>query len=262
MENVVPALSGDGIYALEQLPAADCPVVLLAHGINADHTEDRSAGKPGMFDLVVEKLSALGIGTLRFDFRGHGRSAEVPGFVSIRSEVSDLDVVLQYITDTHGRMDGLVACSFGACATSAVADERKLGAIALINPVLRPLETFIDPGSSWARQSFTPAAMAELEHSGKLLLDDTFPLGRDFVEDVRISNPAESFRVYDGPMFVAHGTIDSYVPFEYSRDFAASRVCSFLSVNGSEHGFGRIEDREFVADATTSFISWSLSLSG
>lgn len=49
-------------------------MVLLMHGINADLTEDRSSDKPGLFDLIVEGLSAKGIGSLRFDFRGHGKS--------------------------------------------------------------------------------------------------------------------------------------------------------------------------------------------
>src|SRR5262249_1911683 len=151
-------------------------------------TEDRSSTKPGLFDLLVERFRNAGLGTIRFDFRGHGRSAAVEGYVSIQSELADLRNVVSDAGRRNLDVAGMVACSFGACATSFFLTEDAASSIrcaCLVNPVIRPFETFLEPGSPWAQQSFTADALAKLEETGLLLLDGEFPLGAAFVRDIR-----------------------------------------------------------------------------
>lgn len=261
IEQEIEALQEGGIFALECIPSNDAPVIVLAHGINADHTEDRSANKPGLFDLLVEGLVSEGFGTIRFDFRGHGKSGAVPGYVSISSEVEDLNHVLRVAGEANRQVMCIVGCSFGACATSNAlansADTAVVSAV-LINPVLKPYETFIDPGTEWARASFTPEALRKLEADGVLMLDGSFPLGPSFMRDLQSVDPTGDLDKFAGSMAIVHGSADTYVPFEVSRDYAAKRRCSFLSVDGSEHGFGNIHDRRFVAEFVTDYISWSI----
>jgi uncharacterized protein len=259
MESQVESLRANGIYAVEQLPDNDSPVILLAHGINSDHTEDRSAQKPGLFDLMVDAAAQAGIGTVRFDFRGHGESAPVDGFVSIRSEVEDLKIVLNDARARGRQVFGVASASFGACATCAVLEEAPyLKSVVLLNPVLSPLGTFLDPGSEWARASINDAGLDKLKKTGSLMLDGDFPLGKDFIDDMRSFDPVMDLSNFNGAVSIVHGTADTYVQFEYSRMAAASLSCAFLPIIGSEHGFGVLRDRIFVAEEAVRFSEWAI----
>lgn len=259
MEKPIESLVSNGIFALEQVPDADARVIVLMHGINSDLTEDRSRDKPGIFDIIVDLAGQCGIGTIRFDFRSHGDSVPVDGHVSIRSEIADIHVVLDDAKARGRRVEGFVAASFGACAASAVlAGQGSLKSAVFLNPVLRPLETFLDPGSAWARQSINPDSLARLAATGSLLLDETFPLGRSFIDDLRTFRPAADLLKYAGALSIIHGTADTYVPFEYSREESAVLGCGFLPIKGAEHGFGVIRDREFVAAETVRFTEWAI----
>jgi hypothetical protein len=260
MESIVGTLGDRGVYALEREPGSGDLTVVLAHGINADHTEDRSASKPGLFDVIVDRLSTHGIGTIRFDFRGHGQSDPVDGYVSISSEVEDLERVLEYASRAGRNVVALVGCSFGACATSVVVAKRMamVENLVLLNPVVRPRETFLEPGSDWARQSFTPEALAALGSGAPLMLDGDFPLGQRFVDDVATIEPTELLRNYKGKLAIVHGTLDTYVPFEYSRHFANEMKSTFVAVTGSEHGFGNMDARNFVAGFVGDYLCWAV----
>ncbi|MFD5814545.1 alpha/beta hydrolase [Streptomyces sp. NPDC127038] len=260
MEMEIGALAERGIFALEQRGQQGAPSVVLLHGINADHTEDRSSTKPGLFDLLVESLAAQGIGTVRFDFRGHGHSKAVDGHVSIESEFEDLDVVMSWLVDNGRRPQSVVACSFGACATGLYLERKstQFECVVLVNPVLKPLETFLEPGSPWARENFNEASLRQLDETGTLMLDGELPLGVNFVRDVKTVQPQRGLSEYRGPLSIVHGNADTYVPFEYSADFARRQQASMLVVTGSEHGFGVMKDREFVAAHVSSYVAWAL----
>jgi len=246
-------LSKRGIFALWQSPHSGAPVAILAHGIDADHTEGRSEGKPGLFDMVVERLSDHGVATLRFDFRGHGESSPVSGGVTIESEVEDLHQVLELIPSRR-TCSAMISCSFGACATSQIAASAGISAAVYLNPVVDPYATFFDPGTCWSRQSIGAQGRQILQNGGRVLLDGEFPLERSFLDSVVKAEVSRKIAESKVPTLFAHGYSDSYVDWSRTRDIAVSQKhFSFVSID-SEHGFGDLSDGQFIASIAADFV--------
>jgi alpha/beta superfamily hydrolase len=86
---------------------------------------------------VAEVCGALGFATLRFNFRGVGRSTGTHG--EGRAETRDVEAALAHLRDTlgPGRLVALAGYSFGALVASGVATAgRELAGLALIAPPL------------------------------------------------------------------------------------------------------------------------------
>lgn len=256
LERVVPELAEKGIYALENL-STSMPNVLLMHGINSDLHEDASPLKRGFFDRLVAELHALGLGTLRFDFRGHGLSQPVPDGVSIRSELGDLEIVSTWASEAGFAVRGYVGCSFGACATGVfLASQAFDGDLALVlaNPVVDPFATFFDPGTPWSRQTVGIRGLAEIQSGKTVMLDGEFPLSPDFLESIVSLNVPAALRSLSMPTLIVHGTNDTYVDVRGSQDLAVDmHGAQFVGVE-SEHGFGDPTIRQEVAEMAARFL--------
>lgn len=260
-ERVVPELAKHGIHALESL-SPSAPNVLLLHGINSDLHEDASPQKRGFFDELVSELHGLGLGTLRFDFSGHGLSSDVPTGVSIHSEVDDIDRVMSWARGMRLSLHGFVGCSFGACATGAYLSTTEVGqvsALVLANPVVDPFATFFDPGTPWSRETVGLEGLAALQSGKTVLLDGEFPLEQSFLESILAIDVPGALRSIMAPTLIVHGTKDTYVDSRYSEQLAMSmHDAHFIGVD-SEHGFGDLTVRRQVAEMAASFLHRELS---
>ncbi len=64
--------------------SASAKWVVLVHGITADRHEE------GTFTVLAEKLETAGFHSIRFDFRGHGKSLIQSGAMTVAGEMLDL----------------------------------------------------------------------------------------------------------------------------------------------------------------------------
>lgn len=104
--------SSDGLdlFVREHMGNKSKPYVLIVHGFS-EHS--------GRYKHVIENFNKSGFNVLAFDFRGHGKSAGIRGYVDEFSQyISDLHAVVQYVQNKHGidkvfvvahSMGGLVA---------------------------------------------------------------------------------------------------------------------------------------------------------
>ena len=84
---------------------------------------------------LTEAFRALGLTTLRFNFRGVGRSQGA--FDGGAGEAADAGAALDYLrAQAPGRLILLAGYSFGAMIAAAVADERSPAALLLVSPPL------------------------------------------------------------------------------------------------------------------------------
>ncbi len=251
---------GMTLSAVSQVPVdGDLGSVLLAHGITADKDEE------GFFTALADTLEESRIASLRFDFRGHGASAGKPEEMTVAGESVDLATAFAELARRFPDVPhGIIAASFGAAATSRAIAERTVdpGFLVLINPVLDMRRTFTQPELPWGKESFTPAALAALPNRGVVMIDGEFPAGKKLVDEMESGpQPAELLAEVNIPMLVIHGTEDTYVSYDISREFAEGHISAeFVAVDGAEHGFGREHETKFVVDAVANWVSNSLSV--
>lgn len=236
------------------------PTVVMAHGITSDRHEDASEEKRGVFDLLSASLQDHGVGSVRFDFSGHGKSDGRQRDVSPGAQADELRAVIQFARGRGAHDIALVGASFGAVATALVASrEPALGPIVLVNPVVSLRRTFAEPETAWAKESFNEQGLARLEKEGALLLDGEFEIGSDFVREAREVDSERAFLALTTPTLWIHGTEDTYVSYAIARQTAgAVPDSSFISVVGSEHGFGELSTRKQVVALVSDWLlmSW------
>lgn len=259
MSKEVTYSAEDGTEISATLCISDSPKgnIVFAHGITVDRHEDFSADTGiGAFDEVVDILRDYN--TLLFDFRGHGKSGGKQEEMTINGELLDLRASVEYLQNLYPNLPtGIVAASFGAVSTVMyVSGRNDIATIVLWNPVLDLQKTFIDPIVPWAKGSFNEKGYASLKKNGYLMLDDYYRIGATLVEEMRILRPYSYMSGISCPVLTIHGDQDSYVPFVVAKEYAIVNDKSrFISISGSEHGFGKREDRDLVVQKTVEWIN-------
>ena len=77
-ENMITSFDGTKLYLKKETAADNKAVIVIVHGL-CEHQ--------GRYDYFAEKLHEVGIGTYRFDHRGHGRSEGEETFYSDFNEI-------------------------------------------------------------------------------------------------------------------------------------------------------------------------------
>ena len=136
---------------------------VMAHGIL--ETKDEYGG---FYVDIADALASRGVGSLRFDFRGHGESSGTTMDISVVGDVIDLKTTIAQVPLREGQRVALIGTSFGAGPSILATSEfpSRVSCLVLIAPVLDYARTFLQPTTPWALQSFTPAALAELDERG------------------------------------------------------------------------------------------------
>jgi alpha-beta hydrolase superfamily lysophospholipase len=218
--------------------------VLLVHGISATMDEG------GAFVRLAERLAEQGLTTVRFSFRGHGRSGGSPRGVTIAGEMLDLEAVAGYAQREFPGPLSVVAASFGAVATGLSMPwlGGRLHRLVLWNPVLDLRRTFLEPELPWGLANFGPERQAELARGGQLPLDGRFALGRVLFAEMARSRPLDGYAAAGLPALVLHGDRDAHVSFDIARQAAADLPhWDFHPVAGAGHGFHSPEhEREAI----------------
>ena len=229
-------------------------MLVMAHGITVDLNEG------GMFERLAEAVSHAGWATLRFSFRGHGRSTGTQRGVTIAGEVIDLECAIheaQRRTPGSGRVV-LVASSFGAVATGILLPtllrRDVLAGLCLWNPVLDVAGTFVAGRTPWAADNFTPKTLERLLSDGYMELDGTFQIGYALAEEMRVTDARHAFAAFPLRGLIIHGDQDQSVSHSEAATLA-SRNDRFrlVTIEGSDHGFS---DSDYEAQAIQVTAAW------
>lgn len=220
---------------------------MLAHGIGADLDEG------GMYGRLADQLAALGLGVVRFSFRGHGASAGTQRGVTIAGELLDVEAAIARARAEFSGPLTVLGSSFGAVAVLESASYLGPDRLVLWNPILDLRRTFIEPELPWGLANFGPDAWRRGMADGALLLDGTFEVGRALLTEFSRYRPGEVFAGGEAPTLIVHGELDSYVSYEIAQAAAQARRCDFRSVVGSDHGF---DTREREDEAIAMTVAW------
>ncbi|MBO3839941.1 MAG: alpha/beta fold hydrolase [Thermoproteota archaeon] len=232
------------IHIPDETPA---PAVVFSHGFTGNKIETHR-----LFVRAARKMSKEGFVAVRFDFRGSGESDGEFEEMTISSEVSDLNAVLNFLAS---RMEiirekmGLVGLSLGGVVSILTAAQ---------NPIVKAVCTWSSPAYlrllSSLRDSFG-ADLSQIE-KGYVDLPSGYRIGRMFFEDALKHDIINSCaRISPRPMLIIHGSQDSVVPVEHARMLydGAGEPKKIVIIEGADHTFNRREWEDKVIELT---IEW------
>lgn len=257
-EPLVLTNNGQKIFGVIHRPVnvAKPPVVLMCHGLGG-----QKVGKGRIYVQLAEKLSAMGIASLRIDFRGSGDSEGDFSAMTVESEVSDALVALDYLkkdSSFDSTRIALFGRSFGGAV--AVLAAHRFGAIkslALWAPVF---------GSEQWKEMWLKlhSAPIEVRKRNSLFEIEGLSPGYPFFEQLfslKLQEPLKDLAAV--PLLHIHGEKDNVVDLSHADKYREARQhalakSTFMLLQETDHEFSHQEERHAALEATREWIASTL----
>jgi pimeloyl-ACP methyl ester carboxylesterase len=233
--------SGNEVQGILSIPDSASVIVIMSHGY--------SSSKDSSFYKKMEKeLNGRGIGTLRYDYYGHGPGYghTGPGYaaskdVTLSKCVESLKASVKYVRERGDYDIVLLGASFGGLISFLVAaEDSQIKALALKSPVTEPMRLW---GDRLKKRDFGIEGWKKkgIYHFKDRLEDYWLEYG--FWEDLQNYDTLKSARKISCPTLIVHGDSDTYVPIEQSQELANILRTEVKVVKGADHDFeGQIEE--------------------
>ena len=222
-------------------------VVILSHGFSSNKDSK-------LYVELQNELNALGIGTFRYDYYGHGKLyGHGPGYgvskdVTLSKAVDSLKAAIELVRSRSFTDIALMGSSFGGLISLiAASDDPDITGLVLKSPVTEPI-------SFW-RGRLSDEQIRKWKEDGVLHyhfeLED-YDLDYAFWEDLLSYNIHQLAENITCPTLIIHGDKDIYVPIKQSRDLAKILHTDVKIVKGANHGYNKPEQyvamKNFVID--------------
>jgi pimeloyl-ACP methyl ester carboxylesterase len=223
---------------------------VLVHGGGVTREEG------GFFTRLALGLAAVGVASLRFDFRAHGASGGRPEEVTLAGIVNDIRAAVGQLQLTLGDEApvSLIGASFGGGITAyfAACHPESVRRLVLLNPLLNYKKRFIDDKPYWHDDHIAEEAGAELTAQGFLSHSPTFKLGRALLNEVFYLQPHMVLGEIGAPTLFIHGTRDTFVPVDSSR-WGVEQIkaeAKLIEIDGAQHGIAVHDDPQYLDPQT------------
>ncbi|GAA1903353.1 hypothetical protein GCM10009716_11660 [Streptomyces sodiiphilus] len=230
---------GDCLAARLELPADREPVAyaLFAHCFTCG--KDLPAAT-----RIARGLAARGIGVLRFDFTGLGRSGGDFAHTNFSSNVEDLVLAADALRQEYRAPSLLIGHSLGGAAVLAAAE--RIEGVRAVATVAAPA----DPGHVEHLLSEATAEIRERGEAEVRLAGRTFLIRRQFLDDIADQPQRDRIGGLGVPLLVLHSPQDELVDVDNARLIfeAARHPKSFVALDGADHLLSGREDPGWVAD--------------
>ncbi|WP_242187061.1 bifunctional alpha/beta hydrolase/OsmC family protein [Sphingomonas sp. CARO-RG-8B-R24-01] len=193
---------------------------------------------------ISRALARAGIGTLRFDFAGLGRSGGAFAEGGFAADVMDIAAAAAAMAATGMEPSLLVGHSLGGAAVLMAASQL---------PQIRAVATIAAPASvDHVLHQFDPAGLEAILEKGEaevLIGGRPFVVRRSFVESVKAERLEEAVSHLRRPLLVLHAPLDPSVGIENAAGIyqAAKHPKSFVSLDGADHLLTRSRDADYAA---------------
>lgn len=199
---------------------------------------------------ISDRLAAMGIGVLRFDFTGLGHSQGEFANTHFSSNVEDLVLACRHLESLGHKVDMLIGHSLGGAAVLKAAPQV---------PSARAVVTIGAPfDPEHVTHNFEPHldriladGEAEVDLAGR-----PFTIRREFLEDVTSVKLAEAIGRMRKALLVLHAPSDETVSIDNASDIfmAAKHPKSFVTLDDADHLLTRSKDAEYAAEVIA---AWS-----
>lgn len=247
-EQLTTLRTHDGLHLAGTLVTADYPplgTVVFVHGGGVTRDE------AGFFTRMAAGLADVGIGSLRFDLRGHGESEGCQEDLTLSAILNDIQIAIEHVREATGaQLVSLLGASFSGGITGyfAARGPVPLDRLIMINPLLNYKKRFIDDKPYWSDDRISDEAAAELTAQGYVAHSPSFKLGRALLNEVRWLQPHTVLGEIKVPTLIVHGTGDTFIPVESSRAAAAQLTCQhkLVEIEGAQHGIAVPDDPTYA----------------
>ncbi len=199
---------------------------------------------------ISQRLAAMGIAVLRFDFTGLGHSDGEFSNTHFSSNVVDLVHAAQYLTDQGTAPCLLIGHSLGGAAVlKAAADIPSVKAVVTIGAPSCPSHVIHNFGSSL--DEIMDKGQASVSLAGR-----PFTIKQEFIEDVSQAVLLPAIANLKRALLVMHSPVDQTVGIENAAEIfgAAKHPKSFVTLDNADHLLSNREDAEYAAEVIA---AWS-----
>ena len=210
-----------------------CPMVLLMHGIF-------SSKDLGPMPQLAKGLAKAGIGSIRFDFGGHGKSEGRKQYMTIERELAEAKAVWDYVQSLpYVNGVGLLGHSQGGVVASMAA-----GRLAAESAVPKGV-VLVAPGSvikeACQGGKFFNATFDPKDPPEYVRCLGFYKLGRENLVTTQQLDIYGTAAAYHGPVLLLHGDRDGIVPMWCSERYleAYGAHATLKVVEGENHTITR-----------------------
>lgn len=202
------------LYALAAIPEMEagskCPMVILCHGFKGSlHYH--------LWPMLITALNAHGIGTLRFDFNGCGKSDGEFENMTVPNEIDDLYNVISWLgKQPYTAGISLAGHSQGGVVAGMAAGEcgrARIDCLALLSAAAVLRDDALRGNTQGLR--YDPWHLEKPWYP----LTETCRLGRAYIQTAMNLPIYETTAKYKGPALVLNGMADQVVPYTYAERY-------------------------------------------
>lgn len=261
----IPSPLGDIVGTLNTPDGDPAPVVLLFHGFTGVRDElPVATTDEGVFARTARLLADEGYASLRIDFRGSGESPGDFADTTFEGQIADGMAAMAWLaTNPAVKGDNLaiIGWSQGGLVATAVAGRSNVPDVAVLwAAVANPTESL---GGILGAD-----VMAKGAATGDTPLKITLPWGAEialkqgYFDGISAMDPVAELAAYNGPLFVAHGKLDTTVlPVAAEKFMAAHEGAEELWMADMDHVFNAFtgpETLDQMVGATITFLDTNM----
>ncbi len=193
---------------------------------------------------ISRTLTMNGIGVLRFDFTGLGKSEGDFADTNFSSNVSDLITVYNYLKDNYEEPHMLIGHSLGGAAVLMAAAQL---------PDIKAVVTLGAPAEPEHVQHLFKESIEEINRSGEAEVNiggRPFKIQRQFIEDLQNHDLLSIVKKLRRPYLILHSPQDKIVNIDNASKLylAAHHPKSFITLDGADHLLSEKDDAIYVAE--------------
>ena len=233
MENITFSdVNGNQLLGTLSIPEHADSVVIISHGFQSNKENK-------LYVELQNELNKAGIGTLRYDYYGHGPlyckglPYTVTKDVTLSKSADSLKAAIALVRSKGDYNLGLMGSSFGGLISLiAASQDSDIKALALKSPVTEPIEFW--------KHRLGNERIAKWKQEGVMHYNEygeNFELDYSFWEDLNTYNTLEMAKNITCPVLIVHGGNDSVVPIRQSYDLARIVNTQVRVVKGANHDY-------------------------
>jgi len=223
---------GNQILGTISIPEQTVSVVIISPGFS-------SSKESKLYVELQNELNKVGIGTLRYDYYGHGQlyckgaKYTITRDVTLSKCVDSLKATISFVRSKGDYGIALVGSSFGGLISLITASKYSdIQALALKSPVTEPIEFWKQRLGDERIEKWKQEGVMHYNEHG-----ENFELNYDFWQDLLIYDTFKMARNIVCPVLIIHGGSDTVVPIKQSQDLARIIKTKVNVVEGANHNY-------------------------